>query len=312
MEITSSSMLSSALGLFIISLLTAHFVTPHPISKLGKRPLGTGLLTYTYSQLFSSFTGCWGYDSSLGSFNPIWRLSFHISFIMSLSSIIMFCFGSSYWSFYTFLQFSFVYGICIHLYWNVLSKGVSHPGGPREHKIRRMPKWDNQSSIVTSWDHWRCAVAQDSHRATLKRFKLDPTLHGENGVNDNDIGLSGEPYGRQMWTTKANDDVDDDGWTKVIPHLDLIQEMAKGGRGDFDFNPSINPNSSDMIFREQMIKNYVANGGSLPDVQSKCETIKDAMKKAVHFFSMIQTEDGHWAGDYGGPHFLMPGLVITW
>ena len=27
---------------------------------------------------------------------------------------------------------------------------------------------------------------------------------------------------------------------------------------------------------------------------------------------MLQTEDGHWAGDYGGPHFLMPGLVVAW
>jgi lanosterol synthase len=25
----------------------------------------------------------------------------------------------------------------------------------------------------------------------------------------------------------------------------------------------------------------------------------------------LQTEDGHWAGEYGGPMFLIPGLVIT-
>mgnify|MGYP002393732658 CR=1 FL=1 len=31
----------------------------------------------------------------------------------------------------------------------------------------------------------------------------------------------------------------------------------------------------------------------------------------AQFYSTIQTEDGHWAGDYGGPMFLMPGLVIT-
>ena len=27
---------------------------------------------------------------------------------------------------------------------------------------------------------------------------------------------------------------------------------------------------------------------------------------------MLLTDDGHWAGDYGGPHFLMPGLIIAW
>src|SRR3546814_3886218 len=26
---------------------------------------------------------------------------------------------------------------------------------------------------------------------------------------------------------------------------------------------------------------------------------------------MLQGEDGHWAGDYGGPLFLMPGLIIV-
>ena len=27
---------------------------------------------------------------------------------------------------------------------------------------------------------------------------------------------------------------------------------------------------------------------------------------------MLQCDDGHWAADYGGPHFLMPGLVVAW
>lgn len=31
----------------------------------------------------------------------------------------------------------------------------------------------------------------------------------------------------------------------------------------------------------------------------------------MSFFTSLQTEDGHWANDYGGPMFLLPGLVIT-
>uniref|UniRef100_A0A669AWK7 Lanosterol synthase (2,3-oxidosqualene-lanosterol cyclase) n=1 Tax=Oreochromis niloticus TaxID=8128 RepID=A0A669AWK7_ORENI len=31
----------------------------------------------------------------------------------------------------------------------------------------------------------------------------------------------------------------------------------------------------------------------------------------MHFYSQLQAEDGHWAGDYGGPLFLLPGLLIT-
>uniref|UniRef100_A0A7N9ALV6 Terpene cyclase/mutase family member n=1 Tax=Mastacembelus armatus TaxID=205130 RepID=A0A7N9ALV6_9TELE len=31
----------------------------------------------------------------------------------------------------------------------------------------------------------------------------------------------------------------------------------------------------------------------------------------MHFYGHLQAEDGHWAGDYGGPLFLLPGLLIT-
>uniref|UniRef100_A0A674P5R5 Terpene cyclase/mutase family member n=1 Tax=Takifugu rubripes TaxID=31033 RepID=A0A674P5R5_TAKRU len=31
----------------------------------------------------------------------------------------------------------------------------------------------------------------------------------------------------------------------------------------------------------------------------------------MSFYSHLQAEDGHWAGDYGGPLFLLPGLLIT-
>lgn len=53
-------------------------------------------------------------------------------------------------------------------------------------------------------------------------------------------------------------------------------------------------------------------GGTPPDIKSKPTTPSEAAKKATHFYSMLLTEDGHWAGDYGGPHFLMPGVIIAW
>ena len=33
----------------------------------------------------------------------------------------------------------------------------------------------------------------------------------------------------------------------------------------------------------------------------------EAMKNGVDFYTGLQAEDGHWAGDYGGPLFLTPG-----
>lgn len=36
-------------------------------------------------------------------------------------------------------------------------------------------------------------------------------------------------------------------------------------------------------------------------------TAADAALKGMNFYSHLQAEDGHWAGDYGGPLFLLPG-----
>lgn len=36
-------------------------------------------------------------------------------------------------------------------------------------------------------------------------------------------------------------------------------------------------------------------------------TAVDAALKGMNFYSHLQAEDGHWAGDYGGPLFLLPG-----
>ncbi len=35
-----------------------------------------------------------------------------------------------------------------------------------------------------------------------------------------------------------------------------------------------------------------------------------AARNGMAFYSMLQTEDGHWSGDYGGPLFLMAGIVL--
>lgn len=40
-------------------------------------------------------------------------------------------------------------------------------------------------------------------------------------------------------------------------------------------------------------------------------TAADAALKGMNFYKTLQAEDGHWAGDYGGPLFLLPGLLIT-
>ncbi|XP_044888607.1 lanosterol synthase-like isoform X2 [Mauremys mutica] len=40
-------------------------------------------------------------------------------------------------------------------------------------------------------------------------------------------------------------------------------------------------------------------------------TAQEAALNGMKFYSGLQAEDGHWAGDYGGPLFLLPGFLIT-
>jgi lanosterol synthase len=42
----------------------------------------------------------------------------------------------------------------------------------------------------------------------------------------------------------------------------------------------------------------------LPKPQNAIE----ACRNAISFWAKLQTEDGHWADDYGGPMFLLPGI----
>ena len=42
----------------------------------------------------------------------------------------------------------------------------------------------------------------------------------------------------------------------------------------------------------------------------KVSTAKEAALNAMQFHSQLQADDGHWAGDYGGPLFLMPGQFV--
>lgn len=39
----------------------------------------------------------------------------------------------------------------------------------------------------------------------------------------------------------------------------------------------------------------------------KAQTAREGALNGVTFYAKLQAEDGHWAGDYGGPLFLLPG-----
>lgn len=43
----------------------------------------------------------------------------------------------------------------------------------------------------------------------------------------------------------------------------------------------------------------------------KAHTAREGALNGMTFYMGLQAEDGHWAGDYGGPLFLLPGLLIV-
>lgn len=122
---------------------------------------------------------------------------------------------------------------------------------------------------------WKFVEAEDSHAVTDKRHPNYP--------------LTGEPAGRQTW------------------YMDETAE--KETEEDLpSFNPHNNPNSGDKLLRKIQIAKWK---GDKPNPEEVPTTAKEAASKGISFFQMLQCNDGHWAGDYGGPMFLMPGLICV-
>lgn len=44
---------------------------------------------------------------------------------------------------------------------------------------------------------------------------------------------------------------------------------------------------------------------------SEPKNTQEQLDKAIEFYGKLQLDDGHWGNDYGGPMFLLPGLLIT-
>jgi len=49
----------------------------------------------------------------------------------------------------------------------------------------------------------------------------------------------------------------------------------------------------------------------LPDLPTP-KTPLDSARNGIEFFEKLQLPPGQWACEYGGPMFLIPGLIITW
>ena len=80
----------------------------------------------------------------------------------------------------------------------------------------------------------------------------------------------------------------------------------------FIFDKQVNPNSGDRVFRHIRNK-QVGEPAILPsdETLSLKERARIALLNGFSFYETLQEPDGNWAGDYGGPLFLIPGLTIA-
>ena len=116
--------------------------------------------------------------------------------------------------------------------------------------------------------------------------------------------------GRHIWAFKP-------GSNNINGHLqnadNISDEEISQFAEDFQFDKSSNPNSGDKVFRHAAINaNFKEFSGQIPRSDNPIQQkVTDALIKGMNYFAYLQSEDGHWPGDYGGPLFLLPGLLIA-
>jgi cycloartenol synthase len=115
--------------------------------------------------------------------------------------------------------------------------------------------------------------------------------------------------GRQVWEYSSEE--------KTDAEDSLADRLAVDkARAEFTKNRYEKRHSADLLMRLQFAKE-----NPLPELPpqvqvSSCnelteEAVTTTLRRGLRFYSTLQAHDGHWPGDYGGPLFLMPGLVIT-
>jgi len=87
-------------------------------------------------------------------------------------------------------------------------------------------------------------------------------------------------------------------------------------RANFTKNRHTQRHSSDELLRLQCAdkiakKAFSPPSGPVPEGKPDSERVAEHLKGAISFYECLQQDDGHWPGDYGGPMFLFPGLIIT-
>ncbi len=117
------------------------------------------------------------------------------------------------------------------------------------------------------------------------------------GINFREWWQLHSENGRQVWKFLP---------PEAFAHVDfnspegraMLDEMSR----QFVFDKTQNPNSGDAVFRSSKTQTFS---------NAKAQTAAQALQNGWDYFTALQSDEGHWAGDYGGPMFLLPGYVIV-
>ncbi|GLT80310.1 hypothetical protein SLA2020_517560 [Shorea laevis] len=123
--------------------------------------------------------------------------------------------------------------------------------------------------------------------------------------------------GGSPWLRTVNNHVGRQFWEFDPESGSPEQKMEiQKARQNFSNNRFEKKHSADLLMRFQFERESPV-AKFLPQVKVKDaediteEMVTNTLRRAINFHSTIQAHDGHWPGDYGGPMFLIPGLVIT-
>ncbi|XP_021679033.2 cycloartenol synthase 2-like [Hevea brasiliensis] len=123
--------------------------------------------------------------------------------------------------------------------------------------------------------------------------------------------------GKEHWLTSINNHIGRQFW-EFDPDFGTPEERAQVEKlqNHFANNRFQVKQSSDHLMRLQFAKGNSCEI-KLPAVRVKNEeeiteeVVASTLRRALSFYSTLQAEDGFWPCDYGGPLFLLPGLVIS-
>ena len=142
--------------------------------------------------------------------------------------------------------------------------------------------------------------------------------------------------GRQVWTYVEDDDAEEEEETTTTTRrmgsvttrafLDAMRRAQDDMRETFVKTRGEMKHARDAFARAQYDARRARRGvevkttpPSASEIDSgrvegegvRGEVLRRAMRAGIEYYRGIQDDDGHWASDYGGPMFLMPGLIIA-